>query len=93
MFYSLYKKSHVQTVDSGADVKTTTSSGDTSLYLATYGVLNSPKASPEIIADLIKAGSYYNVCYYSRKGRHTNFTMNAEIVKIEYIYKKNEDYY
>ncbi|XP_022310323.2 uncharacterized protein LOC111115775 isoform X1 [Crassostrea virginica] len=47
-------------LERGADVKTTTSSGDTSLYLATYGVLNSPKASPEIIADLIKAGCDVN---------------------------------
>ncbi|XP_022310326.2 uncharacterized protein LOC111115775 isoform X2 [Crassostrea virginica] len=49
-------------LERGADVKTTTSSGDTSLYLATYGVLNSPKASPEIIADLIKAGADPYLC-------------------------------
>lgn len=47
-------------LERGADVRRTTSSGDTALYLATYGILNSHTPDQEIINDLIKAGCDVN---------------------------------
>ncbi|XP_048756124.1 ankyrin-1-like isoform X2 [Ostrea edulis] len=47
-------------IERGANVNMTTSSGDTSLYLATYGVLNSPRQELELLTDLIKAGCDVN---------------------------------
>ncbi|XP_062570233.1 poly [ADP-ribose] polymerase tankyrase-2-like [Saccostrea cucullata] len=47
-------------LERGANVNVTTSSGDTSLYLATYGVLNSPQKELEILSDLIQSGCDVN---------------------------------
>lgn len=59
----------------GADVRRTTSSGDTALYLATYGILNSNRPDPDIIADLIKAGEHQNCQYADLQQPHKDNTL------------------
>lgn len=45
---------------SGADVHVYTKEGDSPLYLATFGILNSPFIDVGVLTDLVKAGSYSN---------------------------------
>lgn len=56
-------------------MRRTTSSGDTALYLATYGILNSHTPDPEIIADLVKAGEQQNCQYTDLQQPHKNNTL------------------
>ncbi|KAK3580577.1 hypothetical protein CHS0354_002671 [Potamilus streckersoni] len=44
----------------GADATLTTKEGDSALYLATFGVLNTPRPNTGILEDLIKAGCCIN---------------------------------
>ncbi|KAL3831623.1 hypothetical protein ACJMK2_023356 [Sinanodonta woodiana] len=44
----------------GADATLTTKEGDSALYLATFGVLNSPRPDTRVLEDLIKAGCCIN---------------------------------
>lgn len=56
-------------------MRRTTSSGDTALYLATYGILNSHTPDPEIIADLVKAGEQQNCQYTDLQQPHKDNTL------------------
>lgn len=40
----------------GADLQIKTREGDSPIYLATFGILNSPNVSLDVLKDLVKAG-------------------------------------
>ena len=45
-------------ISKGADVNRSTKAGDTALYLATFGVLNSAQPDVRVLEDIICAGKY-----------------------------------
>lgn len=62
----------------GGDPHCTSSQGDSPLYLATYGILNSPKGKPDFGAldELIEAGKQYRTLRSREPYRFYNYVRN-----------------
>ena len=76
------------TIYTGADVHMRTHDGDTCLYLATYGILNSSDPDVELLQDLCKAGKddstladFWNTVQYPAAiQRNSNVILHRDVV-------------